>query len=117
MLLAVHGASAQSITARSGTTTLVHIYQSWNDDCTPNTGVVRVVRKPEHGKLTPSKVTSVIRRNRFSTVASACIGRTLPSFRVDYTPARGYHGLDSFVIEAIFGRRQPITDVYTVSVE
>lgn len=97
--------------------TPVHTYLSWNDDCSPNTGVVKVATRPQHGKLTPSQVSAVARQNRFSTYGTVCLGKTMPGFRVTYTSAPGYRGTDSFAIEVIYGNRQPILDTYTVIVE
>ena len=40
-----------------GQTTRMKVYKSWNTrDCSPNTGIVKVLTKPQHGKLTPRKV-------------------------------------------------------------
>jgi hypothetical protein len=108
---------AADASVKSGVPTPIHTYLSWNNDCSPNAGVVRVATKPQHGKLTPSKVAAVARQNRFSTYATVCLGRTMPGFRVVYTSTPGYRGADSFAIEVIYGGRSPIMDVYNVNVE
>jgi predicted transcriptional regulator len=77
----------------------------------------RVATKPQHGKLTPSRVSAVARQNRFSSYSTACLGKTMPGFRVTYISTPGYRGPDSFAIEVIYGNRQPILDTYTVTVE
>ena len=110
-------ARAETRTVRSGVTTPFHTYLSWNNDCSPNTGVVKVATRPQHGKLTPRKVTAVARQNRFSSYGTACLGKSMPGFEVDYTSAPGYRGTDSFAIEVIYGNRNPILDTYTVTVE
>jgi hypothetical protein len=38
-------------------------------------------------------------------------------FRIDYTSVKGYRGIDSFVVEVAYGKRAPIQDSFTVSVE
>ncbi|HLZ01426.1 MAG TPA: hypothetical protein VKR55_04645 [Bradyrhizobium sp.] len=117
LLAMMAGAPADARVVKSGVTTPIHTYLSWNNDCSPNSGVVRVATKPQHGKLTPRRVTAVARRNRFSTYGTICLGRSMPGFEVDYTSARGYRGTDGFAIEVIYGSRKPILDTYTVTVE
>jgi hypothetical protein len=108
---------AADLSVKSGVPTPIHTYLAWNNDCSPDAGVVRVATKPQHGKLTPRKVTAVARQNRFSTYGTVCIGRTMPGFQVVYTSTLGYRGTDSFAIEVIYGGRSPIMDVYSVTVE
>ncbi len=110
-------ACAADRTVKSGVPTPIHTYMSWNDDCSPNSGVVKVASKPQHGKLTPERTSAVARQNRFSTYATSCLGKTMPGFKVVYTSSPGYRGPDSFTIEVIYGTRTPITDVYSVTVE
>ena len=110
-------AQAATVTVKSGVPTAVHTYLSWNNDCSPNAGVVKVATKAQHGKLTPSRVSAVARQNRFSSYGTVCLGKTMPGFRVTYTSTPGYRGPDSFAIEVIYGNRQPILDTYTVTVE
>jgi hypothetical protein len=117
LTLPAGAARAETRTVRSGVTTPIHTYLSWNNDCSPNTGVVKVATRPQHGKLTPRKVTAVARQNRFSSYGTVCLGKSMPGFEVDYTSTPGYRGTDSFAIEVIYGNRNPILDTYTVTVE
>jgi hypothetical protein len=110
-------AQAATVTVKSGVPTAVHTYLSWNSDCSPNSGVVKVATKPQHGRLTPSRVSAVARQNRFSSYGTVCLGKAMPGFRVTYTSTPGYRGPDSFAIEVIYGNRQPILDTYAVTVE
>jgi hypothetical protein len=106
-------------TALSGKTTTMFIYRSWTaGDCASASGVVRVLTKPQHGKLTPHpNVDTTIVRNRIRPSDSRCQGLPVKGFQVDYTSAPGYHGTDSFVIEATFWHGGKIVDTFTVMVE
>ena len=80
--------------------------------------VVRVLAKPQHGKLTPHpSVDTTIVRNRFRPGDSRCQGVPVKGFQVDYRSTPGYHGTDSFVIEATFWHGEKIVDTFTVTVE
>ncbi len=72
--------------------------------------VTSLTTRPQHGKLTPRRVTAVARQNRFSTYGAACLGKSMPGFEVDYTSTPGYRGTDSFAIEVIYGNRNPILE-------
>jgi hypothetical protein len=107
--------------AKSGQPTKMVVYHSWKPrDCSEKFGVVKVVTKPQHGKLTPSQVVDTVTISRLNP-SSPCIGTRQRGFRVDYTSDPGYRGVDSFVLEVTFGRRRPLTptvsDTYTVNVE
>jgi hypothetical protein len=101
---------------KSGPTARMYTYHSWNQDCSPESGVVKVVTKPQHGKLTPIKDYSPPYRNRFQT-SDPCLGKIMQGFRVEYTSAPGYRGTDSFVIEVTFAKRPAVIDTFTISVE
>jgi hypothetical protein len=103
-------------TVKSGRAAPVHLYKAWKSDCSADDGVVKVVTKPQHGRLTPSQVNGPIRHNRFRA-SDPCIGKIIRGFQVEYRSVPGYRGIDSFVIEVTFGKRAPITDTYTISVE
>jgi hypothetical protein len=103
-------------TVKSGRSVPMHLYKAWKRDCSPDDGVVKVVTKPQHGKLTPGRVDGRIRHNRFSA-NDPCIGKIIRGFQVEYRSVPGYRGMDRFVIEVTFGRRAPVTDTYTVTVE
>src|SRR5208337_5581896 len=76
---------------KSGQTARIHTYHSYNPDCSPKGGVVKVMTKPQHGKLTPIKDYSPPNRSRFYT-SDHCIGKVMHGFRVEYTSAPGYRG-------------------------
>jgi hypothetical protein len=101
-------------TAKSGVTSRMFTYHAHGEDCRAAGGIIKVVTKPEHGKLVPSREMSTIKgaRNR-----STCIGATIPGFRVDYTSAPGYRGDDNFAIEYTFGSGGVVLDRFTVHVE
>ncbi len=41
--------------AKPGQPTQMWIYLSWKKDCSPNIGVVKLMRKPQHGSLKTSQ--------------------------------------------------------------
>jgi hypothetical protein len=70
-------------TAPSGKTTTMFIHKSWTGDCASASGVVRVLAKPQHGKLTPHpSVDTTIARNRFRPGDSRCRGVPVKGFQV-----------------------------------
>jgi len=104
--------------SKSGQPTLMHVYRSWNKDCTSNIGVVKVLSKPLHGTLKPSHVTSTIgtsRRNPERT--EHCRGKSTDGFRVDYTSALNFRGTDHFQIQFSYGKRNTDIDNFTVNVQ
>lgn len=106
-----------SRTVPSGRTTQVKIYRTWNpSDCSSAPGIVKVVAKPQHGKLASGSVSSTIPMNRLSG-RNQCLGKPIVGFAVNYTPAPGYHGPDTFAIDVIYERHAPISDVYSVTVQ
>lgn len=106
-----------TMAAKSGRPTLMHVYRSWNENCQAKLGVVKVLAKPAHGKLTPTQVTTTISVSRYRPERTAhCIGKPTAGFRVDYTSAPGFHGIDNFTIQFDYGHR-PDIDNYTVKVE
>jgi hypothetical protein len=91
------------------------VYHAWNRDCSAGAGVVKVVTKPQHGKLVSGTVASKISRNRLGG-RNQCLGKPILGFEVKYTSRAGFRGTDSFTIDVIYGSRAPITDSYIVSV-
>ena len=105
-------------TVRSGVTVSMHHYRSWGADCKTNGGVVKLVTRPQHGKLVTRTIDSRIEINRFARGgATPCTGTPIKAFEVSYTSARGYHGADSFVIEMVNGNGSRDVDHYTVDVQ
>lgn len=103
------------VSVRSGSKQRVHMYMSWKRDCAPNTGVVKVLMKPAHGKLFPSDVDAIVKQNRFRA-NDPCIGKPMRGFQVDYQSEPGYRGSDIFKIEASYGVNRRVIDVYKVTV-
>jgi hypothetical protein len=108
-------ADAFDVSVRSGEKKRVHQYIHWNKDCSSRTGIVRVVNKPQHGKLVPSEENGIIKRNRFRPDDLACVGKPIRAFIVYYQSDAGFHGQDRFTIEATYSKRQ-VLDVYNVTV-
>jgi len=100
--------------ARSGVETKVFSYHSHRRDCSEKAGVIKVLTKPQHGRLTPGRETSVLRRNRFNP-DDPCVGAQLTGFRVSYTSEPGFRGEDSFAIEYTIPGRS-VVDYFTVMV-
>lgn len=98
-LLSANEAMSESFvrSAKSGVSTKVYTYHAHNEDCSEAGGVIKVLTKPQHGKLRPSRDVSPMKRQRFGP--DACAGKAMSGFRVDYTSTPGYRGVDSFVIE------------------
>lgn len=117
MMAAIEAAQALDFerTAPSGRATRMHIYKSWNRDCEANGGVVKVVRKPKHGKLSHRAVQTEIGYARLRGF-TRCTGTPIRGFQVDYQSNRGFRGVDTFVIEVTFGTRRRDVDTYFVDV-
>ena len=103
--------------AKSGQTTTMANYRSWNKECKSKLGIVKVLSKPAHGTLTPVAVESVIPASRVTPEITAhCKGAPIIGFRVDYTPVSGYRGTDQFQLQFFYGRNVDI-DNFTVNVQ
>jgi hypothetical protein len=103
-------------TVEAGTTTVVHTYLSWDAHCVSNSGVVKVLVKPQHGKLTPQISETKIGQSRF-TGSTACAGKPIKGFKVLYRPEDNFHGTDTFTVEATYGSGRSTVDVYMVTVK
>jgi hypothetical protein len=105
-------------TVPSGQTAVMHAYKSWDRNCASNSGVVRVITKPLHGKLSTRVVNAEIRSSRFSSRGrSRCQGTPIKAFQVEYRSVRGFRGVDTFTLEPTFGNGRQDTDIFTVTVE
>ncbi|MBR0831148.1 hypothetical protein JQ596_37140 [Bradyrhizobium manausense] len=115
--LPVNGVIAEThnISVQSGQRKQVASYAAWKRDCTPDSGIVKAVSKPQHGKLFPGNTVAAIKRNRFRS-SDPCIGTPMKKFTIDYQSAAGYRGTDTFTVEATFGKRAPEIDVYLINV-
>ena len=85
-------ARSLSRTVTSGKTQQVLSYASWGEACSPRAGTVRLVTKPQHGKVRSRPSNLLITSARFGD--TKCIGRRIPGVAIDYTPDRGFHGTD-----------------------
>jgi hypothetical protein len=105
-------------TVSAGQTTKMHAYQSHDDsDCAATVGVVKVLSKPSHGKITHHAVNSIIMFDHWGKLHTHCVGTPVRAFQVDYTPAPGFHGVDKFSLDVTWGRATHDIDTYTVNVE
>lgn len=93
------------VSAKSGQSTMMHVYRSWTDDCKSKLGIVEVLSKPSHGALTPSEVTSTIGTSRNNPEKTAhCRGVPTDGFRVNYVSTPGLRGIDQFQMQFTHGR-------------
>lgn len=104
------------IAARSGEPTRIGVYQSWKKDCSPDKGVVKLVVKPERGKLITTYVDSMIGLSRFSKTTNPCAGKDTPGFRIDYTSNPEFHGSDAFTVQVKWGASLIDVDSYKIDV-
>jgi hypothetical protein len=101
--------------AISGKKTVMWRYSLYRAGCLPEGGVVKVLAKPQHGKLSSSREIITLRRDRF-TSRTDCIGKQLPGFVVHYTSVPGFRGTDTFQIELTHPRSGSDVDTFTVNV-
>jgi hypothetical protein len=109
-----------SKTVPPGKPTRVAAYHSWDPTtCASLSATMNVQANPKHGTLVPHVTTTTIRTTRIGTGGvGQCYGHAIKALQIDYKPAPGYRGPDSFIIEVIFGyteRRD--TDTYNITVE
>ena len=103
-------------TVISGQTTIVGRYYTWNRDCTSAFGTVKVINQPQHGKIANRLVDDRIGISRRTRVADQCLGKPIKALVVTYTSARGYHGVDTFTLDATFRVYRDV-DTFTIKVE
>lgn len=102
--------------APSGAATVMHNYFGWDANCHPLAGVVKLLTKPKHGKLTTRQVERVISISRF-TGRTHCAGTAEKAFQIRYTPYPNFHGTDSFAVRAAFGwQNRVVIDTFTITV-
>ncbi len=102
-------------TVSSGQTAEMHIYRSWNDQCVSTSGVVKVLTKPRHGKLSTRIVDTVIGRPRTERKVD-CSGLPSKGFQVSYTSDPGFHGTDNFSLDVKW-KNLRVVDRFTVAVQ
>jgi hypothetical protein len=105
---------SQSVPA--GQTTKIHVYHSLNQECRPNNGVVKVLTKPAHGRVTNQLVQRVIKKDHWGR-PDPCAGTLTKAFQVDYTPSAGFHGVDNFSLDVTWGGGTHEVDTYSVTVQ
>jgi hypothetical protein len=105
-------------TVSSGERVLMYRYAHWlPDDCSPDLGDVKVLAKPQHGKLTPVRGTLTIPATGTRNPSPIkCIGKPTPMFAVYYTSHPGFRGVDSFRIEVNYRRQRLDFDTFTIYV-
>jgi hypothetical protein len=121
LIWSIPSANAKDITktTASGVPALMYSYSAWKNDCSPDLGVVKVLVKPQHGKLAPRESLVTIKGlgRRYNNGSLACVGKSTPAFKVYYTPARGFRGTDNFKIEVTYRGHSPDVDTFTVEVQ
>jgi hypothetical protein len=107
-------------TAYPGVATGMHSYFGWDPNtCQPLSGVVKLLTKPKHGRLTTRQVDRAIYRSRFATgrFRSVCAGHALKAFAISYTSNPNFHGVDSFSVRATYGwQNRVVIDTFTITV-
>jgi hypothetical protein len=103
-------------TVVGGKTTSMTVLTSWDVNCISISGYVKVLTKPQHGKLSNRVIDTTIPNSRFHDVPSNCYGKAIKGFEVLYTPEPGFHGKDTFTLDLIWAHHRA-TDTYTVIVE
>jgi len=87
--------------------------------CEGATGVVKLVDKPRHGRTAHHLKSAYLPTvSRFTHRPTGCPPLPTTGFAITYTPDPGFHGEDSFTLDADFtdaGRHE--IDVFTIFVE
>jgi hypothetical protein len=104
-------------TAVSGQTTQIKSYRTWDKNCQSRFGIVKLVTKPQHGKLTTRIADGKIRNNRLLGGPDHCFGTPIKTFKIDYTSVKGFRGVDTFTVDITFGSGRRDIDVITVTVQ
>jgi hypothetical protein len=116
-LLAPNFATARPITRTvvSGQASFVGRYYTWNRDCSSAFGTVKLITKPQHGTIANRLVEDRIGISRRTRVADRCLGQPIKALAVTYTSAPGYHGTDTFTLDATFRAFHDV-DTFTINV-
>jgi hypothetical protein len=99
----------------SGETKMVGRYFTWKGDCRSAFGTVKVVEKPLHGTISNHLVDATIGVSRRKGFPDQCFGRPIRALGVFYKAHAGYHGVDSFSLDATFDAYREV-DTYTINV-
>jgi hypothetical protein len=103
-------------TAAPGKPELMYTYTAWKLDCSANSGVVALVTRPQHGRVSPRKGIVPIGLHRLFGMTK-CYGKPAPGFQVYYTSAPGFRGTDSFTIEVKYEGLPTLVDTFTITVQ
>ena len=116
-IAATSDARAHNVTknARSGQTALMWRYGSFQNDCSPAAGTIKVRAKPMHGRITQQSGTVTMHVPRFRENIQ-CVGATREGLLVYYTSEPEFRGVDSFSIEVIYPSHPTDVDTFSVHV-
>jgi hypothetical protein len=103
-------------TVASGQSQIVGRYYTWKADCSSAFGTVKVIVKPQHGKIANQLVDERIGISRRKRVADQCLGRPIKALAVTYRSDPGYHGFDHFTLDATFNAYREV-DTFTINVQ
>lgn len=103
-------------TVASGQTLIVGRYYTWKADCSSAFGTVKVISKPQHGTIANHLIDERIGVSRRKRVADQCLGRPIKALAVTYQSKPGYHGFDSFTLDATFNAYREV-DAFTINVQ
>jgi len=110
-------AKAVSKTTAPGERVLMYTYANWKSDCSSNGGgVVTLVTRPQHGRVSPHKGIVPIGPHRLFGITK-CYGKPIMGFQVYYTSAPGFRGTDSFTIKVKYEGFPTLVDTFTITVQ
>ena len=117
-LLSATAAHGQSVTkyAVSGHPLKLSFFNSTNPDCSSvGRPTIRLVRAPEHGRVTVSQTTD-FPNFALSNIRSECNRRRVPGAALHYVSQRGFIGTDYVQAEIIFasGSMRQVSDTINV---
>jgi hypothetical protein len=100
----------------SGQSSMVGRYFTWKADCSSAFGTVKVISKPQHGTISNHLVDTQIGTSRRKGRPDQCFGKPIRALAVFYKSQPGYHGIDSFSLDATFDRYRDL-DTFTINVQ
>lgn len=116
----VTGAEAESRTKTvpAGQTTRVAVYTAWDPQyCGSVFGVVKILVKPQHGKLSSRPIDTAIPSSRFGS-SGQCYGKPTKGFGIFYAAPGGFRGTDTFTLDISWPAiSKQATDTYSISVQ
>ena len=103
-------------TVASGQSAMVGRYFTWKADCSSAFGTVKVISQPQHGTITNHLIDAQIGVSRRKGGPDQCFGRPIKALAVFYKSQPGYHGIDSFSLDATFDAYRDV-DTFTINVQ